>query len=315
MNKIDKKPPWKRRSGDFSKSKAHAPQDWRFQMFFEYLRISPSYNLASECKNEAEFIKALGDKEKARKVWKTYQDIGNVYGIFYRDWWLKNGLRLFGTQSAKPIIKTVLRLSHAKDNKSNIQNLIQYLETDYAKQGEPDSLLVSIPLGQKRVKIMKQIKLLLDDAYKEPIYEPKTIYQLTKNKMQYRRLLGGLRLTYFQCYKPKDALWRVATRAKISHSHGMLDPDSKKKDKGLTDKQKDEIAEHRIVLTFMASRLMADTLLIAENAAQGNFPSVDETSVKSFDTVYLGQKIKKNNAWEKTQKANFSALNIGVSLE
>ena len=65
----------------------------------------------------------------------------------------------------------------------------------------------------------------------------------------------------------------------------------------------------------MASRLMTDTLLIAENAAQGNFPSVDETSVKSFDTAYLGQKIKKNNAWEKTQKANFSALNIGVSFE
>ena len=233
MSKIDKKPSWKLRAGDFSKSKAHAPQDWRFQMFFEYLRISPSYNLASECKNEAEFIKALGDKEKARKVWKTYQDIGNVYGIFYRDWWLKNGLRLFGTQTAKPITKTVLRLSHAKDNKSNIQNLIQYLETDYAKQGEPDSLLVSIPLGQKRVKIMKQLKLLLDEAYKEPIYEPKTIYQLTKNKMQYRRLLGGLRLAYFQCYKPKDALWRVALRAKISHSHGKLDPDSKTKDRTL----------------------------------------------------------------------------------
>jgi hypothetical protein len=65
----------------------------------------------------------------------------------------------------------------------------------------------------------------------------------------------------------------------------------------------------------MASRLMTDTLLIAENAAQGSFHSADETSVKSFDTVYLGQKIKKNNTWEKTQKANFSALNIGVSLE
>jgi len=295
MSKIDKKPPWKLRAGDFSKSKAHAPQDWRFQMFFEYLRISPSYNLASDCKNEAEFIKALGDKEKARKVWKTYQDIGNVYGIFYRDWWLKNGLRLFGTQTAKPITKTVLRLSHAKDNKSNIQNLIQYLETDYAKQGEPDSLLVSIPLGQKRVKIMKQLKLLLDEAYKEPIYEPKTIYQLTKNKVQYRRLLGGLRLTYFQCYKPKDALWRVALRAKISHSHGKLDPDSQTKDRTLNSSKK--------VLTFMASRLMTNTLLIAENAAQGNFPSVDETSVKSFDTFYLGQKIKKNNAWENAMKA------------
>ena len=142
---------------------------------------------------------------------------------------------------------------------------------------------------------MKQLKLLLDEAYKEPVYEPKTIYQLTKNKMQYRRLLGGLRLTYFQCYKPKDALWRVALRAKISHSHGKLDPDSQTKDRTLNSSKK--------VLTFMASRLMTNTLLIAENAAQGNFPSVDETSVKSFDTFYLGQKIKKNNAWENAMKA------------
>jgi len=297
MNRIEKKPPWKLRAGDFSKSKVHAPQDWRFQMFFEYLRISPSYNLASECKNEAEFIKALGNREKAKKVWRTYQDIGNVYGIFYRDWWLKNGLKLFGTQTAKPITKTVLRLSHGKDNKSNIQNLIQYLETDYSKQGEPDSLLVSIPLGQKRVKIMKQLKLLLDEAYKEPIYEHQTIYKLTKNKMQYRRLLGGLRLVYFQCYKPKDALWRVALRAKISHSHGMLDPNSKDKDRSLN--------EHKRVLTFMASRLTRDTLIISENAAQGLFPSLQPTSVQSFDSAELGKLIYENNKWEKNQKNNF----------
>lgn len=307
MEKKDKKPPWKLRARDFSQSKLHAPQDWRFQMFFEYLRISPSYNLASECKNEAEFIKALGDKGKAKRVWKTFQDIGDVYGIFYRDWWLKHGLKLFGIHSAKPITKNVMRLKHDQDNKNHLQNLIQYLDTDYLKQGKPDSLLVSIPLGQKRVKIMKQLKLLLDEAYKEPVYQARSLYQLSKNKMQYRRLLGGLRLVYFQCYKPKDALWRVASRAKISHSHGMLDPDKKEKDRTLN--------EHKKVLTFMASRLMADTLVIAENAAQGNFPSMDETSVKSFDTVYLGQKIKKNNAWEKAQKANFSALNMGVILE
>ena len=40
MNKIDKKPAWKLRADDFSKSKVHAPQDWRFQMFFEYLVLA-----------------------------------------------------------------------------------------------------------------------------------------------------------------------------------------------------------------------------------------------------------------------------------
>lgn len=299
MDKIDKKPSWKLRAEDFSKSKVHAPQDWRFQMFFEYLRISPSYNLASECKTQSELIEVLGDKEKAIKVWKTYQDIGNVNGIFYREWWLKNGLRLFGVHTAKPITKTIAKLSHEEDNKINIQNLIQYLDGDYLSQGRPDSLLVSIPLNQQRVKILKQLKKLLDESYKAPIYKPKSTYQLTKNRMQYRRLLSGLRLIYFQCAKPKDALWRSALRAKISHSHGMLDPNSKDKDRSLNDNKR--------VLTFMASRLTQDTLIISENAAQGNFPSMEITSVKKFDFEALQKIIQENNMQEKIRKEKLRA--------
>lgn len=294
MHKKPNKQPWSLQAKDFSQSKLHAPQDWRFQMFFEYLRISPSYNLASKCKTESELTRALGDKEKAKKVWKTYQDIGNVYGVLYRDWWLKNGLRLFGVHTAKPITRTIAKLSHEEDNKINVQNLIQYLDGDYLNQGKPDSLLVSIPLNQPRVKIMKQLKKLLDESYKTPIYKPNTTYQLTKNKMQYRRLLGGLRLIYFQSAKPKDALWRSALRAKISHSHGMLDPNSKDKDRSLND--------HKRVLTFMASRLIRDTLIISENAAQGLFPSLEATTVQSFDGAELGKLIYENNKWERNEK-------------
>lgn len=290
------KKPWQLRASDFSMPKIYAEQDWRFQMFFEYLRISPSYALANQLKNEQALADALGDSAWAARVWKTYSDIGNVYGVMHRDWWLKNGLRLFGIHTAKPKSQLITRLNHAEINKHEIsvKSLDDYLAGEYQQQGQQDSILVSIPLGQKRMTIMRQLRKLLGQANEEPVYQPKALYPLEVNKMRYRRLLAGLRLVYMQAARPDEELWRVATRAKISNNHGKLNPNS--------DKKNAKDAESRRILTIMASRLMRDTLIIAENAAQGRFPSVEPTSVKSFDFAALGKNIYANNQWEKQQK-------------
>ena len=295
---MDKKPikkPWQLRASDFSMPKIYADQDWRFQMFFEYLRISPSYALANELKNEQALAKALGDSEWAARVWKTYSDIGNVYGVMYRDWWLSNGLRLFGIHTAKPKTQVVTKLKHSEKNiGQTVKSIDDYLSGNFERQGQPDSILVSIPLGQKRMTIMKQLRKLLDDANQEPIYQPKALYPLEVNKMRYRRLLAGLRLAYMQAARPDEALWRIATRAKISNNHAKLDPNTKVKS------AKD--SDSRRMLTIMASRLMRDTLMIAENAAQGRFPSMDTSSVKSFDFKALQKMIFDNNQWERNRK-------------
>lgn len=294
MEKKPIKKPWQLRATDFSMPKIYAEQDWRFQMFFEYLRISPSYALANELKNEQALAKTLGDKEWAARVWKTYGDIGNVYGVMYRDWWLANGLRLFGIHTAKPKTQVISKLSHSDG--LSVKSINDYLGIDFVQQGKPDAILVSIPLGQKRMTIMRQLRKLLDEANQEPIYQPKATYPLEVNKMRYRRLLAGLRLVYMQAARPDEALWRVATRAKISNNHGKLDPNAKMKS------AKD--SDSRRMLTIMASRLMRDTLVLAENAAQGRFPTMNPTSVKTFDFVALQKMIYENNQWEKNYKTN-----------
>ena len=293
MEKKPIKKPWQLRASDFSMPKIHAEQDWRFQMFFEYLRISPSYALANELKNEQALASALGDSEWAARVWKTYSDIGNVYGVMYRDWWLSNGLRLFGIHTAKPKTQVISKLSHLVG--LSVKSINDYLGIDFVQQGKPDSILVSIPLGQKRMTIMKQLRKLLDEANQAPIYQPKALYPLEVNKMRYRRLLAGLRLVYMQAARPDEALWRVATRAKISNNHAKLDPNTKVKS------AKD--SDSRRMLTIMASRLMRDTLIIAENAAQGRFPLIDTSSIKSFDFEALQKMIYENNQWEKQYKS------------
>ena len=85
------------------------------------------------------------------------------------------------------------------------------------------------------------------------------------NKMRYRRLLAGVLLVYHRAARPDDELWRIASRAKISPSH-VLDPKAQKKDA--------KSADARRLLTIMASRLWRDSLIVAENASLGRFPSL-----------------------------------------
>ena len=101
--------PWHLKAQDFKKKRVYASQDWRFQMFFEYLRISPSYALALNT-SEVELIKQLGDEQRARAVWQTRCDMGDVYHVLYKEWWLGRGLALLGVHTHKPRVEVINRI-------------------------------------------------------------------------------------------------------------------------------------------------------------------------------------------------------------
>jgi hypothetical protein len=213
-------------------------------------------------------------------------------------------LKLFGVHARKPRIELINRLSPLSDQNylyhQSSDQVSKYLNGEYLNQGRPDSVLLSIPLGQKRTITISQIKKLLSEIEKEsPPHLPVAAYEILNNKMQYRRLLSGMRLMYMRIWRPKEELWRIAARAKISHSHRHINPESPKKDLKNT--------EGRKMLTIMASRLLNDTLVIAENAATGVFPSLKPIDTKLFDAEVLGKRLKENVKWEKLRKAEFTA--------
>lgn len=289
--------PWHLKARDFGGSKVHAEQDWRFQMFFEYLRISPSYTLATKCKDIGQLAKELGNSQQAALVWNTYQNVGNVFEMLYREWWLGRGIALFGVHSARPRVEDVQRMSASPSTDellaASYGKLGQFISTRYKAQGMPESLLVSIPLRMKRTTILKQLKALLD-ANIPSQSPPKKVYELEKNKMRQSRLLMGLRLIYMRAARPDDELWRVASRAKISKKHNSLDPAAKKKTANT--------GEGRRMLTIMASRLKHDSLVIAENAAQGRFPSLEAVATSHFDFNQLGKRLQQVSRYEKMRK-------------
>jgi len=303
MKQRPERQPWQLHVKDFTKKRVYAKQDWRFQMFFEYLRLSPSYLLAIES-DEQTLIDSLADMSRATAVWKTRSDMGNVFEAIYKEWWIENGLSLFGVHTCKPKVEMINRLSPLLDDdhliKQSTRQITNYISGNYSTQGRPDSLVLTVPLGQSRTTTIRQLKKLLTEIEKEIQPElPPATYQVLNNKMQYRRLLSGLRLMYMKGRYPDEELWRIATRAKISHSHGRIDPMAPKKDPANP--------EGRRMLTIMASRLLHDTLIIAENAAMGIFPSIKSIDTSLFDAKRLGTRLAQTIAWEKVRKQEITA--------
>lgn len=128
---------------------------------------------------------------------------------------------------------------------------------------------------------------------------PETKYRLVQNKMRMQRLKTGFNLVNHRTGRPDDELWRVATRAKISEDYGGLDPNGPKRKKGESNARR--------MLTIMASRLYRDTLIIAENAAIGKFPSLDPIQILKYDLKEKGllmwETIKREKAIAARMKA------------
>jgi hypothetical protein len=62
------------------------------------------------------------------------------------------------------------------------------------------------------------------------------------------------------------------------------------------------------MLTIMASRLLHDTLVVAENAAMGVFPSLAPINTDLFDAAKLKTQLADTMKWEKKRKAELLEL-------
>lgn len=270
----------------------------------DYLRLSPSYTLALRTETEEELAIALNDPERAGLVWRTRQDMGDVHATIFKFWWIERGLKAFGVHSQRPTVSPLLQLTPARTNeqieKKAAEILTKYLGGSFERQGRPDSILVSIPLIQETSVTVRQLKKALSDIKnKVTLTIPETRYRLVQNKMRMDRLKAGIQLVLFRAEKPKDELWRIAARAKISREYGGLDPNGPKKNPDESDARR--------MLTIMASRLYHDTLVIAENAAIGKFPSLDPIKVMEFDLKEMGLMMRETFKREKAIKARIKA--------
>jgi hypothetical protein len=165
------------------------------------------------------------------------------------------------------------------------QALEQFFATKRTSEGQPDAMILSIPLGIDRRNLLRQVARLIEAA-NVPV-PPRT--QRAKRSMEGLRLrskplLMGIRLLMYRATNPNWSLWQLGVMAKVSPTHGPgLDINAKKKHND---------ADQRINLSILTSRALRRAKFVAENAAHGDFPSPKNRMLPYFDFDEMHRRIR-----------------------
>ena len=259
------------RSTDFRKDGVWAANLGFYLLWMEYLAISPSYELARRFRandlSEQELDTLPADFEDVLAV---YDDLGDVQRVRFLDWWSERALSVFGYKGSKPRVRKVdvLRSDRHRKAASRLQD---FIEDDWTEQGQPNAMVVSIPVGLSKAQITRQLSKLNDNSLKERrvLPEPVAKYPLLGTRQRKDTLFRYLYVVWVRCAMPRQSLWRVGARAKVSDTYSReLDPKARI--------PRGELTYDRSVLSALTSRAWSRGIALAENAARGRFPSYDK---------------------------------------
>ena len=288
------------RSRDFVRDDRYVEMPVLYQYWFEYLRLSPSYELARRYRLEK---LSATDKKRLPKdfdqVLKVFDDFGNLQQQLFKPWWVKTGLTLMGTPTKRPTPKSVAKLTSNKDQKKVLENVEKYLRNDWVEIGEPETLLLAIPLNIKRSRLMTEITQILSDSISNKPTQVKAQYQLLRKKTHLQTLKIGIKTLWIRALRPDGELWRIGAETEISKTYSK-EVDAK------TIKKTVLTSQARQMLTIMTSRALLNATMVAENAARGIFPSnAKHPNAVKFDSHEFHQVLAQHTAWTKREIAKY----------
>jgi len=254
----------------FAKDGMFASKVAFYMLWFEFLAISPSYELARRF-NAGEWTEADEQKRPADfdRVLEVYRDLGDVQRRLFRHWWVQKGFDAFGYQGAKPKVQKVFTIDRSKAAKPDISDrTTEYVERAWRKQGRQRTMVVAIPVGLPKQKVTRQVNKLLNEFPEEMrvLRNKAPKYPLAGKRQDKRSLFRYLLVVWARLKRPKERLWRVGVLTKISSMYsGRLDASENPGHGAKTD--------DRAALKFLTNRAIYRGRMIAENAARGIFPS------------------------------------------
>lgn len=300
--------PWDPRVSDFSRQGWHTKPSAAYMLMFEFLRLSPSYELARVHRTTGlskEQMKTLPTDFK--QVLATYDRLGDVRTALFRQWWMKRGMSAFGNPYTKPIVHKIASLPPNQEVMlGDVSNeLKQFLIETRSDEGLTESLLVSIPIGGNRSDVLKQINKLLDQNPPSKVKPPNSINQLKLigQRLHPKVLLKGMRLLWIKAAYPKWENWRLGAYTNLSPSYAPeLDYNGPKK----TTTEVEQV--DRIIMGKITSRAVKRFEHMAENAARGKFPCDKPCECSPFDYPELANRIKQTLRWQNKEKARLNAI-------
>lgn len=278
-------------------------------LMVEFLRISPSYELARQIriknidkKTQTKLIAELyeiddkkltaADKQSVIKnfelVLKTYDEYGDVSTISFDQWWDTKGIYIYGSPYSKPKVAQIARIEKDEQFESLfIKNYEKYLTDTRQSEGNPISLVLGVPLGMPKRYLLRQISLLIDRAKVPlPTKSKRASKPLAAKRLRSEPLFIQLRLLLAKAQYPDMPLWKLGLWAKVSAKHAKtLDLKESKK--------KFEDADSKEHLAILTSRAYKKARQVTENAAMGSFPSSKPVRLPNFDFDDIYKRLQK----------------------
>lgn len=268
-----------------------------YLLWFEYLAISPSYELARRHR-AGENLSPSQLPADFDTVLSVYDDLGDVQQALFRLWWKDVGLKHFGHRGSPPAVTRVAYASHTPDNIPDASSdVAQYFDGDWVDQGRQRVMLLAVPVGLPEGKINRQVKKQLArvKADRRKLIDAVVKYPLVGQRHHKEALMRYLRMTWLRSAMYRKSLWRAGAQARVSFTYSpVLDPNMP--EVSVEDRY------DREMLTIIASRALLRSRMIAENAARGRFPTHEKCQTAlEFDFKELRQRIHRRNKWQERE--------------
>jgi hypothetical protein len=265
-----------------------------YMLWFEFLAISPSYELARRYRSGEQLEDTLlpGDFDKVLSV---YDDLGDVQKSLFSLWWKAVGLKHFGYQGTPARVNRVGYAIHQTRETPDLSaNVNKYFEEDWIEQGRQRTMLFAVPVGLSEAAISRQIKkhLARVKAERRKLVETVSKYPLVGKRNHKDVLMRYLRMVWIRSAMYRKSLWRAGAQAQISQTYSpVLDPNA--------DTLSDELRFDRDMMAIITSRALLRGRMIAENAARGRFPTHEKCPhALAFDFKELRRRIYRRNKWQ-----------------
>ena len=268
-------------------------------LMVEFLRISPSYELARQIrskeldkKTQNKLITHLYEAEgktlstidkqavitEFQAVLATYDQFGDISTQSFDDWWQARGIYIYGTPFSKPLVRQIARIEKVEEFEPMFNKVYEhYLTKTRAAEGNPTALILGLPLGMPKADLLRQISKLIDSSKVPLLSKSKRASRaLAAKRLRSEPLFIQLRILMAKAQYPDMQLWKVGLWARVSAKHAKtLDLKESKK--------KFEDADSKEHLAILTSRAFKKARQVAENAARGSFPSSKPVRLPNYD--------------------------------
>lgn len=248
-------------------------------LMFEYLRLSPSYELARKARTgklTATQKRMLPDDFDL--VLKTYDEYGDVSKISFANWWASTGINLYGSEYIKPQVRQIANIEKNEEYEPGFAKALeQYFKSFRRHEGSGRALILAIPLGMPKRAILKEVTRMINKTgVTAPPRAQKSKRSLTAKRLRSKPLFIGLNLLWAKAQNPDWVNWRLGIAAKVSPTNAVgLDINAKKASAKTVDQRNN--------MTVLTSRALKKAQYIAENAARGRFPEPKPITLPEFD--------------------------------